>query len=158
MQDFENTIEEKPIIVPTKEHTLLEAFVGKWAVEGENYPVGPNEAQTTVKGIETYEWLSGGFFILYKWDRYFGFDNHNGIGMISHDELKHTFQLNNYDNMGYAKSYQIIFENESWNFTAESERAIIQFSADGNSFSEKWEVRDKLTWKTLCLLTGKRIS
>jgi hypothetical protein len=158
MENFDNALAEKPIIVPTKEHTLLEAFIGNWAVEGENFVVGPNEAQTDVKGIETYEWLNGGFFMVYKWDRYFGTESHKGIGIISHDELEHTFQINNYDNMGYAKSYRITYQHETWSFAGENERATIQFGPDGNSFSEKWEVCQQKTWKTLCLLTGKRIS
>lgn len=158
MESFDNTLVEKPIIVPTKEHTLLEAFVGKWIVEGENFPVGPNEAHTAVKGVQSYEWLAGGFFIIYKWDRYFGPNSHQGMGIISHDELHHTFQINNYDNKGYVRIYQISYKNEAWHFTGGNERATIQFSSDGNSFSEKWEICDKKNWKTLCLLTGKRIN
>jgi len=80
METYENILEEKPIIVPTKEHSTLTIFVGKWAIEGENL---------AVKGIETYEWLPGGFFMVYKWSHYFGGERHKLITMIIWAMLEH---------------------------------------------------------------------
>lgn len=159
METYGNIFEEEPIIVPTKEHTFLEDFIGKWAIEGENFDVSPNETNIEVKGIESYEWLSGGFFLVYKWERYIGSTNHQGLGIISHDHSNHTFEINNYDNMGYNRAYTIVHEGNSWKFSDQNERAVINFNADGNGFTENWEIVDEQgNWKPLCQLKAKRIN
>lgn len=152
------SFEEKPIIVPTREHASLEIFVGKWAIEGQSYAYSASTSQTEVKGIVTYEWIVGGFFLCYKWDRYFGFENHKGMGIISHDENAHSFAITNYDSQGNIKSYQISREEDSWQFEGKKERATIQFDEDGISYTESWEILvPKKGWQPLCKLNARKI-
>ncbi len=159
MEVQNDLLEEKPIIVPTREHSLLAAFIGKWAIEGQNFAKAPVSASSEVQGIETYEWLPGGFFVVYRWDRHFATATHTGLGMISHDESNHTFSCTNYDNIGYKRTYEILYENEEWTFSGTKQRAIIQFNEDGNSFTEDWEILDEnKKWQPLCHLKAKRIN
>jgi hypothetical protein len=48
----------------------LNVFVGKWVTEGliMESPAGPT---ATLKAVDTYEWLPGGFFLIHHVD---GFD------------------------------------------------------------------------------------
>jgi hypothetical protein len=156
--ETEHEIEEKPIIVPTREHSSLAVFIGNWAVTGENLADSPEEPDTTVNGIESYEWLSGGFFMVYKWDRYFGNSRHTGIGIINHDEEKHKFSIENFDNYGEVQTYQIINEGSSWTFKGETARAILKFDPDENSFTQDWEILKEKNWKPLCHLQAKKIN
>lgn len=150
--------EEKPIIVPTREHTSLEVFVGKWAIEGQSFAYTAAAMPTKIKGIATYEWLAGGFFLCYKWDRYFDFENHKGMGIISHDENAHSFAITNYDSQGNIKSYQISHDEGIWKFDGKKERATIQFDANEGSFVEQWEILvPKKGWQALCKLHARKI-
>jgi hypothetical protein len=159
MEAHENLLEEKPIIVPTREHSLLAAFIGKWTIEGQNLAKTPVTASSDVKGIETYDWLPGGFFVIYRWERHFATATHKGLGMISHDETNHTFSSTHYDNMGNKKTYEMVHDEEGWKLIGETERAIITFDETGNSFTENWEILDDdNNWQPLCSLNSKRIN
>jgi hypothetical protein len=159
MENQEDLLQEKPIIVPTREHSLLAAFIGKWAIEGQNLAKAPVAASSEVQGIETYESLPGGFFVDYRWERHFATATHKGLGMISHDETNHTFSCTYYDNMGYKKTYEIVCYDKEWNFIGDTERALIQFDEEGNSFTENWEILDdQKRWQPLCSLKAKRIN
>ncbi|MEE1945399.1 DUF1579 family protein [Pedobacter sp. KR3-3] len=147
--------EEKPIIVPTREHASLEAFVGKWAIEGQSFAYSADTSPSKIKGIVSYEWLVGGFFLCYKWDRYFDFENHQGLGIISHDENAHSFAITNYDSQGNIKSYQISHAPDTWKFKGEKERATFKFDTD--SFTETWEILIGKTWKPLCEIKARKI-
>jgi len=156
---MQHSFEEKPIIVPTREHASLEVFVGKWAIEGQSYAYAANTDEIEVKGIATYEWLAGGFFLCYKWDRYFGFENHKGTGIISHDENAHSFAITNYDSQGNIKSYQISHDTSVWQFEGKQERAAIQFDEEGNFYVETWEILlPKKGWQPLCKLHARKIA
>ncbi len=64
MENHEHLLEEKVIIVPTREHKSLEIFLGKWAIEGQNSNEKSEQPSCKILGIETYEWLHGGFFLI----------------------------------------------------------------------------------------------
>lgn len=158
METQNYSLEEKPIIVPTREHTSLEAFVGKWAIEGKGFAYDSNTKATKIKGIATYEWLPGGFFLCYKWDRFFDFENNSGLGIISHDENNHSFSITNYDNQGNSRTYQIIHVKNTWKFTGEKERAVIKFNPNADVFSENWEILTaNKNWQALCEIKGRKI-
>lgn len=149
--------EDKPIIVPTREHSSLAAFIGKWAIEGQSFAYAPHTDAAEVKGVASYEWLAGGFFLCYKWDRYFGFENHKGMGIISHDENEHSFAITNYDNLGNIKSYQISHLKDTWQFEGDNERATLNFDTDETTFTEAWEILTPKGWQPLCTLKARKI-
>jgi hypothetical protein len=46
---------------------------------------------------------------------------------------------------------------EGWIFEGEGQRVTVDAADDGQSFSERWEVRDEDgTWRPLCDVTGSR--
>ena len=48
---------------PGIEHRRLDVFVGKWNMQGQQYDgvIGP---AAKITAVETYEWLTGGFFLV----------------------------------------------------------------------------------------------
>jgi len=61
--------------------------------------------------------------------------------------------------MGYVRTYKIVNEEGMWKFTGEKERATLQFSANGNGFTENWEIfTEEENWQPLCKLQAKRIN
>ena len=146
------------ILTPDPSLKELNIFTGEWNVEGRNADDAPFIAGAKIQGTESYEWLEGNFFLVYKWSRHFGSSEHSGIGLIGYDKSAHGIVVNNYDNLGFMRRYNLSFEDNSWKFFGENERAILKFSDDRKSFAEKWEIlRDASEWKLLCELKATRI-
>lgn len=151
-------IEVKRAAHPAKELKLLEVFVGKWNVEGENISTTPEAPHRRISGEQSYEWLPGGFFLVSGWDRRFENTSHRGLGVISFDATKNTFALCNYDNLGFARKYVMQVEGNIWKFIGEKKRGYIEFSNNGKNFRELWESsEDGNHWKALCSLKGTKV-
>ncbi|CAN5492175.1 hypothetical protein BH09BAC3_BH09BAC3_38510 [soil metagenome] len=147
-------------ITPAKELQQLSIFLGKWQVEGQNHenaPVGPGNK---INGEETYEWMQGEFFMISKWDRQIGEVNHTGIGLIHYDTESGFFSADQYDNLGYNRTYLLVQDKNVWKLIGNNERATIEFNKNGNSFTENWDINsdDGAMWKPLCSLMGRRMS
>ena len=136
-----------------REHKLLDVFVGTWIVEGQNKEGAPVAPGAQVSGKETYEWLPGEYYLVYRWDRCFGSDQHTGIGIIGYDDSSQTYASHNFDNLGYSRTYQVHIADGSWTLTGERERARLVFSDDGNVMTANWEISgDGFDWTPLCEL------
>ena len=85
--------------VRTHDHHALNAFVGRWRVDG---ALGDG---THVTGVETYEWLAGGFFLVNRWDREMGSTRHTGIGVVGTDPEGGGMVTRAFDNLGFARAY-----------------------------------------------------
>lgn len=143
---------------PVEELKKLQPFVGKWIVEGQNLSGAPVAPNTEVAGVQTYEWLPGNFFLVEKWDRQFDNSEHIGIGMFGYDLAKHEFYLTNYDNRGFARTYDVDSYRHIWKFSGLKERATIIFSSDDQTFIEDWEIlNDNFVWQPLCTLKSTKI-
>jgi len=143
----------------SKELDQLDIFVGKWNVEGRNLEGAPVGTDSSVKGIATYEWLTGKFYLVTKWSRKFGSSSHIGIGIIGFDESTGFFKVNNYDNLGFARAYKLTTRRLTWKFSGTHERATMEFTPDGRNFTEYWEVsQDGSHWEPLCRLNGSKVS
>ncbi len=144
---------------PPKELEQLDIFLGKWNVEGQNIKGVTIEADSFVKGIATYEWLAGKFYLIAKWSRKFDNLSHIGIGIIGYDKSAGAFIANNYDNIGFAREYKLTSKRLTWKFSGAHERATMEFTPDGRNFTEFWEVSDDgSNWEPLCRLNGSKVS
>ena len=56
----------EPAPVLTAEHELLNVFLGRWKVEGQNKEAAGVAPNMPVVGEESYEWLPGRFFVVYS--------------------------------------------------------------------------------------------
>lgn len=156
MDTIEKDIERRNS--PPNELEQLDIFVGKWNVEGQNLAGAPIQADAMVKGIATYEWQAGKFFLLSKWSRKFGDSSHIGMGITGYDPARGTFTTHTYDNIGLSKAYEVTVRRLTWKFAGPHERATMEFTPDGKTFTEYWEIStDGAQWEPLCRLTGVRV-
>jgi Protein of unknown function (DUF1579) len=150
MSDQPATLQQQPPVL-TDEHKLLDAFVGEWIVEGQNKEGAPVAPNAKVIGEENYEKLSGGFFLISHWAHHFGEASHIGVGTVGYDPVKHTYTIQNVDNLGYARTYTGGLNDGKWLFTGEAERVTIAFSDGGQTKTEYWDVlNDDSNWVPLC--------
>jgi len=137
---------------------LLKPFVGIWQVAGQNLIGAPVGADAEVTGEQHYEWFPGSFFLVNRWERHFDDGSHLGLGMISYNPTTNSFSSVSFDNLGYSRSYKLYPQQNAWKFDGSNERATIEFSQDGQSYAEYWEISENGTnWTPLCRLEGQRI-
>jgi hypothetical protein len=124
----------------------LDAFVGKWNTEGQikESPFGP---AGKIIGTDTYEWLTGGFFLIHRVDVRMGDQTNESIEMIGYDALSNTYPMHSFDSQGNFIQMQARVTGDTWTFTGEAMRFTGVFSKDGNSISGKWEYKsDDSDW------------
>jgi hypothetical protein len=139
------------------EHEQLDRFVGTWSVEGWNRSDAPVAADTKVTGEESYEWLPGQFFLVYRWDRQFGGSEHTGVGVIGRAESGDGYDAHFFDNLGYARTYEVAVRDGVLTLTGQWERATVTVDDGGDRMSIHWErSSDGRRWVPLCDLTGER--
>lgn len=140
-----------------QEHKRLHVFVGRWKVEGQNKDSAPVAPGIKVNGEETYEWLTGGFFLVSRFQHHFGDDAHIGLSTIGYDASSQSYTAHNFDNLGYARRYEISVNDKTWTFTGEFERCTLVFNDDGSK-TENWEISaDGSNWQPLCEMTATKI-
>lgn len=138
-------------------HEQLEALVGAWRVTGRNAPAAPRSAASPVTGDQTYEWLPGRRFLAARWHHRFDGGAHVGTGILGFDPETGAMFAHNYDNLGYARRYRVTVRGRVWTFTGARERATIEIAADGEAFTESWEIsKDGAIWRPLCELVAVR--
>ena len=148
---------------PSAEHKHLDMFVGKWKVEGKSYAEGRSNENLQVSSIDmkfsqTGEWLSGGFFLLKRWDGHVGDSEFNGMEVISYDFASQTYLSRFFDNAGNAPTYQVTVRENVWTYNGEFQRATFEFSDDGNTVKTHWDWKktDGENWLPLCDLIASK--
>lgn len=134
-------------------HERLEMFVGEWDATGRT--LMPSD----LTGRESYAWLSGGFFLLYRFDRSYGGMEHRGTGVFRVDPADQSYSTTFYDNLGYARDYAVTVDGRRWTLTGPWERATLEFSEDGQRLDERWERSDDgENWMPLCEFSATRVN
>jgi hypothetical protein len=124
----------------------LDAFVGKWNTQGQikESPFGP---AGKIIGTDTYEWLSGGFFLIHRVNVRMGDQRNESIEIIGYDASSKTYPMHSFDSQGNSIVMQASVVGDTWTFTGESMRFTGAFSDDGKSISGKWEyLSDDSNW------------
>ena len=141
----------------------LDVFVGKWKVEGKSYAEGSSSENLQVSSVEmifvqTGEWLSGGFFLVNRWDGRVGESEFNGMEVIGYDAKSRTYISRMFDNGGNAPTYQISLHDNVWTYSGELQRATFEFSDDSRTVKTHWDWRktDSENWLPLCDLTASK--
>ena len=148
---------------PSAETKRLHMFVGKWNVEGKSYAEGSSNENLQVSSVEmkfvqTCEWLSGGFFLVNRWDGHVGKSEFNGMEIIGYDFASQTYSSRFFDNAGNAPAYQITVCENVWTYSGELQRATFEFSDDGNTMTTHWDCKktEGENWLPLCDLTASK--
>ena len=115
------------------------------------------ESATRMRCTETYEWLPGRFFVVYRFDRQIGAHDHHGVGVIGFDVTRRAHFAYFVDNMGFARTYEVHIDGTKWALIGKWERASLTFIPQRHHMSAKWEhSEDGKTWRELCAFEGKR--
>jgi Protein of unknown function (DUF1579) len=148
---------------PNAEHQRLDVFVGKWNVEGKSYAEGSSKESLQVssvkmKFVQTGEWLSGGFFLMNRWNGHVGKSAFEGMEVIGYDAESRSYVSRFFDNAGNAPIYQVSVRDNVWTYSGELQRATFEFSIDGSTMKTHWDWKktDRENWLPLCDLTASK--
>jgi hypothetical protein len=148
---------------PNAEHQRLDVFVGKWKVDGKSYAEGSSKESLQVssvkmKFVQTGEWLSGGFFLVNRWDGRVDGSEFKGMEVIGFNAESRSYVSCFFDNAGNAPTYQVSIRDNVWTYSGELQRATVEFSDDGSTMKTHWDWKktDRENWLPLCDLTASK--
>lgn len=134
----------------------LKPLIGTWSIEGVNISAAPESRETPVTGIWKVEAMAGGKFLESHWEYDSGSDKHIGISILGTPNDDPRTKIFNFDNGGFYRAYDLNIDGQTWNIQGETERAVMEFDADGGTYKEFWEIRSDGQWLPLCRRAGKR--
>ena len=154
--------EEAPKLGP--EHKRLNVFVGKWNMEGQQHEglVGP---AAKITAVETYEWLSGGFFLIHRFDGKVGDYEAACIEIIGNDPSSQSYSWRSFYNDGRTNEWRGDEREGTWMLSGHWQmagqpmnvRCTIVFSDGGNTMTGKWEhSSDGSKWKIFWDVKAKK--
>lgn len=105
---------------PGPEHKRLDAFAGKWNVEGQAQasPYGPAGKVTSV---DTFAWMPGGFFMTHHWDWRQGAAEIKGMEVLGYDSHNKGYTSRFFDNLGSSGSWKATVQGNTWTWTGDTE-------------------------------------
>lgn len=131
---------------PGPEHAALAPFVGRWSTSGEVLANGSTPA-LEIAGVDEYEWLPGGFFLLHRVDVRIGGAPAQALEIIGWDAERGTYFMRSFDHQGNTGEMQASLGGDgTWTFTGDAERFTGAFSDGGDSLSGRWERREDDRW------------
>jgi Protein of unknown function (DUF1579) len=133
-------------IAPSPEIQRLHLFVGKWKTEGETHASADAPA-VKVAFMDTYEWLSGKFFLVHRANGHIGNEEFNSIEFIGYDPLSQMYICHSFDSRGNSDLFQANFRDPIWTIEGKSSRFTGMFATSGHTLTGKWEQSsDGVNW------------
>lgn len=136
---------------PATELQVLEAFLGTWKLTGKNGS-DAMEPNAKITGNVYYVWLPGHYYMTSNWHHKSPMNSHIGMSVIAYDSAAQHFSMQQFDNMGYHRTYIMENSGNKWTIKGENERGVIVFDSNGDSFTEDWEIKLNGGWKPLCAM------
>ena len=125
---------------PTAAHRALEVLAGKWITQG-TIRGGAGEPPSSMRAIDTYEWLPGEFFLLHRVDAVMGGAVARSIEIIGYDTERGCYVTRSYDDQGGTEEFTARLTGQSWAIDGEQVRFRGSFSAGGSVLAGTWERR-----------------
>jgi len=140
---------------PTVEHARLAAFVGKWKIRGHQLegPIGP---AAEITATETFEWLSGRFFLIHRFDGRVGDGLAACVEIVGYDAASQSYPVHTFYNNGVQNEWRYRPDGNTWTLTGEwpmpdgpaPVRCTVAFSDGGRTMTGTWEIRRGEGWIT----------
>jgi hypothetical protein len=126
----------------------LDFLVGNWHTKGKilhGSPASSNE----IRGMDTYEWVAGGFFMLHRVDVFMGNERTEAIEIIGYDHARKCYFMKSFDSQGGDITMYAVLEKAGvLKFGDKKMRTVLRVNKKGNSMSAHWELsEDGKTWK-----------
>ena len=113
----------------------LDAFVGNWITSGQ---VLSAQNATLVKGMDSYEWLPGGYFLFHRVDVMMGVEREQSIEIIGYDESRNVYPMHFYDSHGISGTMEATENDGTWTFQSDHLRFMRSFSEWANILTGTW--------------------
>jgi uncharacterized protein DUF1579 len=142
--------------IPGPEYRRLDAFLGNWSLEGQQYE-GPFGPDAKIVAVESYEWLAGGFFLVHRLGGKLDDTEIACMEIIGFDESSKNYPRYTFYSNGKTNVWQSLETDAAWTIIGDSVmgdkplkvRCAIVFSESGKEMSSKWEYSsDGSDWKT----------
>jgi hypothetical protein len=131
---------------PGPEHEALAPFVGRWRTAGEVLASGSTPA-LEIAGVDEYEWLPGGFFLLHRVDVRIGGEPVQALEIIGWDSERESYFMRSFDSQGNTGEMRARVDDAgTWRFEGDAERFTGTFGEDGGTLSGRWERREGDGW------------
>ena len=138
------------------QHDALAVFLGRWRSEGKSYG-SPNQPDDDPKsapepwiGTCTGMWHSGEFFLIQDERVMIGASPFDTLSVMGVDAKTGRYFARSFENHGFYRHYNVAVDGRVWTIDGETERARIEFSADGRTQTITWEWHPKNRWLPLC--------
>ena len=129
-----------------KAYHQLSKFIGNWDTKGIILSSN-NEPEISITGIDTYEWIVDGFFLLHKADVAMGNINNKTHEIIGYDESNNQYTMQHYDNTGSSGFMTATVNEGIWIFSGDTLRFTGGFNKQENVFAGIWEqMTESNTW------------
>jgi hypothetical protein len=120
-------------------------LIGKWHTSGKLL-IGEGNSSTIIRGMDTYEWIAAGNFILHTVDVFMGNDRTQVTEIIGVNKRGGKFLMTSYDSTGAVTSMTAsLTKSGVLKLGDKKMRAVLSRNNDG-SMTADWELFDK-TWK-----------
>jgi hypothetical protein len=143
-------------------HDALEMFVGEWRAEGLAYGnphqsiAQPKADAQRWKSTHSARWHSGRFFLLHDEKAHIGADPFETFSVMGYDAQTGRLFARCFESHGHERCYEVHVDGRRWTFDGATERALIDFSADGRTQRIVWEWKPRDRWLPLCERTAVR--
>jgi hypothetical protein len=126
----------------------LNFLIGKWHTQGEILQAASGSSKN-IRGMDTYEWVSGGLFILHRVDVFMGDEKAEAVEIIGYDKSRKSYFMKSFDNQGASMTMYAVLEKRGvLKFGDNKMRSVLKAKKDGSSMSAKWELSGNgKTWK-----------
>ena len=137
----DNDADARPHQQPPEPNPALERLdplVGECTIEG----TVPSDPPLAVRGRATFEWLTGGSFLVQSWDVAHP-DFPDGIAIIGSNASAEAFRQHYFDSRGVFRVYEMSLRDNVWKLWRDSpnfsQRFTGTFSDDGKTITGRWE-------------------
>jgi hypothetical protein len=143
-------------------HDALAVFLGRWRAEGKSYG-GPSQSDDDPRGAaerwvstHTGAWHTGEFFLVQDERARIAGSPLDTLSVMGVDASTGRYFARCFENHGFYRRYDVTVDGPVWTLTGETERARIEFSADGRTQTITWEWRPRDRWLPLCDRVARR--
>lgn len=150
---------------PDMEHERLDAFIGKWHMEGQQL-AGPAGPAASISALQTYEWLEGGQFLIHRFDGHVGDSPAACVEIIGFEPERRCYRAHTFYNNGQMNVWDIDLRGDQWRVLGDwnsgdrqmKVRCTTTFADDGQTMTSKWEhSSDGLRWQTFWDVSARKI-
>jgi hypothetical protein len=144
-------------------HEALEIFMGEWKAVGQAYAApdqdsrDPKKSSTPWTSTHSARWHTGKFFLIQDERAQVAVQPFDTLSVMGWNADTRSYYASSFENHGYYRLYDVRADGKVWTFSGSTERARIEFSADGRKQMISWEWRPKDVWLPLCDRTATKI-